>query len=217
MARFRHVTWPLLAPALTINTVVLLITAFKAYDQIQVITNGGPGTGTTATVAFLVLQTGFIDNHQGYASAMAVVMLLIVAVASAVRPARAAATGGRPVNDRDATPGVRRRGRGRSPSPSLGALFAVPLYVVLANVFKPGADIAPEPGVACRPAHAGQPDRRVLTRPDHLFWVEPDQQRAGHRALRRRPHRAVRDARPLPGPHRHPLGPRSLPWSCCAG
>ncbi|CAG6392132.1 sugar ABC transporter permease [Streptomyces cocklensis] len=83
-SRFRHVTWPLLAPALTINTVVLLISAFKAYDHIQVITNGGPGSGTTATVAFLTLQTGFIANHQGYASAMAVVMLLIVATASAV-------------------------------------------------------------------------------------------------------------------------------------
>lgn len=83
-ARFRHVTWPLLAPALTINTVVLLITAFKAYDHIQVITDGGPGSGTTATVAFLTLQTGFVANHQGYASAMAVLMLLIIATASAV-------------------------------------------------------------------------------------------------------------------------------------
>jgi multiple sugar transport system permease protein len=84
VARFRHVTWPLLAPALTINTVVLLITAFKAYDHIQVITAGGPGSGTTATVAFLTLQTGFVANHQGYASAMAVLMLLIIATASAV-------------------------------------------------------------------------------------------------------------------------------------
>jgi multiple sugar transport system permease protein len=82
--RFRHVTWPLLAPALTINTVVLLITAFKAYDQIQVITNGGPGTGTTASVAFVVLQTGFTANKQGYAAAMALVMLAIVAVVAAV-------------------------------------------------------------------------------------------------------------------------------------
>ena len=74
-----QVTWPLLAPALTINTVVLLISAFKVYDHIQVITNGGPGTGTTATIAFNVLQTGFDANRVGYASAMAVVMLVIVA------------------------------------------------------------------------------------------------------------------------------------------
>ncbi|WP_232664880.1 carbohydrate ABC transporter permease [Pseudonocardia sp. TRM90224] len=84
LLRFREVTWPLLAPALTINTVVLLISAFKIFDHVQVITNGGPGTGTTATVAFTVLQTGFVANRQGYASAMAIVMLVIIAVASAL-------------------------------------------------------------------------------------------------------------------------------------
>ncbi|MFE9955060.1 carbohydrate ABC transporter permease [Micromonospora sp. NPDC005299] len=82
--RFRAVTWPMLAPALTVNTVVLLISAFKAYDYIKVITNGGPGSGTTATIAFNVLQTGFDANHGGYASAMAILMLLIVAVVTAI-------------------------------------------------------------------------------------------------------------------------------------
>src|SRR5690242_617478 len=82
--RFRAVTWPLLAPSLTINTVVLLISAFKTYDYIKVITNGGPGAGTTATIAFDVLQTGFDSNHVGYASAMAVLMLVIVAVVTTV-------------------------------------------------------------------------------------------------------------------------------------
>ncbi|WP_405150002.1 sugar ABC transporter permease [Sphaerisporangium sp. NBC_01403] len=84
MARFRNVTWPMLAPALTINTVMLLITGFKAYDQIQVITNGGPGTGTTATMAFQVVQTAFSGNHIGYSSAMAAVMLALVATVSVI-------------------------------------------------------------------------------------------------------------------------------------
>lgn len=82
--RFRSVTWPLLAPALTINTVVLLISAFKTFDHVQVITHGGPGTGTTATIAYNVLQTGLVANRQGYASAMAIVMLVIIATACAV-------------------------------------------------------------------------------------------------------------------------------------
>ncbi|MEV0388447.1 sugar ABC transporter permease [Nonomuraea sp. NPDC050643] len=82
--RFRHVTWPLLAPALTINTVVLLISAFKIFDHVKVITNGGPGTGTTASVAFVVLQEGFVENRTGYASAEAVVMLVVIAVLSIV-------------------------------------------------------------------------------------------------------------------------------------
>jgi multiple sugar transport system permease protein len=82
--RFWKVTWPLLGPALTINTVVLLISAFKIYDHIQVITHGGPGTGTTATIAYVVLETGFTANRQGYASAMAILMLVIIATASAI-------------------------------------------------------------------------------------------------------------------------------------
>jgi multiple sugar transport system permease protein len=84
LRRFRAVTWPLLAPSLTINTVVLLISAFKTYDYVKVITNGGPGSGATATIAFDVLQTGFDANHVGYASAMAVLMLVIVAVVTTV-------------------------------------------------------------------------------------------------------------------------------------
>jgi multiple sugar transport system permease protein len=82
--RFRRVTWPLLAPALTINTVVQLISAFKVFDHIQVITNGGPGEGATASIAFTVLQVGFTANRQGYASAMAIVMLVIIAIASGI-------------------------------------------------------------------------------------------------------------------------------------
>jgi multiple sugar transport system permease protein len=82
--RFWAVTWPMLAPSVTINTVVLLISAFKAYDYIKVITNGGPGAGTTATIAFNVLQTGLDANHGGYASAMAIIMLIIVATATAI-------------------------------------------------------------------------------------------------------------------------------------
>ncbi|GLW09285.1 sugar ABC transporter permease [Microtetraspora sp. NBRC 13810] len=84
LSRFRNVTWPMLAPALTINTVMLLITGFKAYDQVQVLTNGGPGTGTTATMAFQVVQTAFTGNRIGYSSAMAAVMLVLVAGVSVV-------------------------------------------------------------------------------------------------------------------------------------
>ncbi|NUT07349.1 MAG: sugar ABC transporter permease [Hamadaea sp.] len=82
--RFSRITWPLLAPALTINTVILLISAFKIFDHVQIITRGGPGTGTTATIAYNVLQTGFVANRQGFASAMAILMLVIIAALSGV-------------------------------------------------------------------------------------------------------------------------------------
>lgn len=83
-ARFRHITWPLLAPALTITTVMLMISSFKVFDQIAVLTNGGPGTGATATIAFDVVRTAFTDQRAGYASAMAGVMLVIVGITTAV-------------------------------------------------------------------------------------------------------------------------------------
>jgi multiple sugar transport system permease protein len=82
--RFRNVTWPVLAPAMTLNTVMLLITGFKAYDHVQVLTAGGPGLGTTATIAFNVIHTGFTENRTGLSSAMAVLMLVIVAVVSSL-------------------------------------------------------------------------------------------------------------------------------------
>ncbi|WP_205303895.1 carbohydrate ABC transporter permease [Nonomuraea montanisoli] len=84
VARFRSVTWPLLAPSVTINTVMLLISTFKIYDQVQVITNGGPGDGTTSTIAFDVIQTGLVGNRIGVSSAIAVVMLVFVAIVSTV-------------------------------------------------------------------------------------------------------------------------------------
>lgn len=82
--RFWRVTWPLLAPAVTVNTVILLISAFKIFDHVQIITRGGPGTGTTATIAYTILEEAFVANRPGYASAEAIVMLLIIAAASAV-------------------------------------------------------------------------------------------------------------------------------------
>jgi multiple sugar transport system permease protein len=82
--RFRFVTWPLLAPAFTIVTVMLMISSFKVFDQVAVLTNGGPGTRGTATIAFEVIRTAFTDQRAGYASAMAGIMLLIVGAASAL-------------------------------------------------------------------------------------------------------------------------------------
>jgi len=77
--RFRFVTWPLVAPAMTINTVVALISAFKMYDHVLVLTGGGPGRATE-TIALAVIRTGFSQNRGGVASAMAVVLLVMSAL-----------------------------------------------------------------------------------------------------------------------------------------
>ena len=83
LARFRQLTWPLVAPAVTICTVLLLIIAFKLFDYVKVITDGGPGDATR-TVALQIYDVGFTQNEFGYASAMAVVLFAIVAIVSTV-------------------------------------------------------------------------------------------------------------------------------------
>ena len=76
--RFRRITWPLVAPAVTINTVLLFIIGFKLFDYVKVITNGGPG-GATNTIANNIYTVGFTQNDFGAAAAMSVVLFVIVA------------------------------------------------------------------------------------------------------------------------------------------
>ena len=82
VTRFRTVTFPLLAPAVTINVILTLISGFKVYDQVKVITNGGPGVGTTNTLAFDVVRVSVESGQVGYGQAMATVMLAIIAFVS---------------------------------------------------------------------------------------------------------------------------------------
>lgn len=80
--RFWNVTWPLLAPSVTIMTMLQMIGGFKIYDQVKVMTNGGPGINTTSTLAFDVVQTGLSAGAVGYSAAKAAVMFFIIAIIS---------------------------------------------------------------------------------------------------------------------------------------
>ena len=79
---FYHVTLPLLSPGVTVNVVILLIMMFKLYDIIQVMTATGPA-GSTESLAYYVTRMAFTVNKVGYASAMAVVLFIIIAIISA--------------------------------------------------------------------------------------------------------------------------------------
>ncbi|WP_326791531.1 sugar ABC transporter permease [Streptomyces sp. NBC_00841] len=80
--RFWTVTWPMLAPSVTIMTVLSMIGGFKIYDQVKVMTNGGPGVGTTSTLSFDVIRTGIDSGAIAYGAAKAAVMFLIIAAIS---------------------------------------------------------------------------------------------------------------------------------------
>ncbi len=80
--RFRHVEWPLLAPALTVNVTLALIGSLKVFEYPLVMTNGGPA-GSTTTLTLVIYQTIFGGQGSfGYGVAVALLLLLVVMVLS---------------------------------------------------------------------------------------------------------------------------------------
>ena len=80
--QFRHVTWPLLAPAVTINVVLTLIGGLKIFDIIYVLTLGGPGTATESIVMRVTAEGSFAQY--GYSAAIDFVLTAIILVVSLV-------------------------------------------------------------------------------------------------------------------------------------
>lgn len=75
--RFFRLTLPLAAPVLFIALLLRLIDSFKQYDLFFALTGGGPGS-STETVSFALAKTAFSYFYTGEASALAVVLLLII-------------------------------------------------------------------------------------------------------------------------------------------
>ena len=74
-----YLTLPLLAPAIIFAAVFRAIDAFRTFDLVYGLTNGGPVNSTT-TLSFLAFQNGFEFQHYGYASAISYVMVLAAAI-----------------------------------------------------------------------------------------------------------------------------------------
>lgn len=77
--RFRHVVFPLVAPAFTVSMFLTLSNTFKLYDQNLSLTGGGP-YNSTQMVAMEIFNTAFGRYDMAYAQAKAVIFFLIVAV-----------------------------------------------------------------------------------------------------------------------------------------
>jgi multiple sugar transport system permease protein len=78
---FRHITLPLVWPYVMIAIMLRTIDALKVFDNIFVITQGGPGTASETINIFLYLQA-FQFYKLGYASALVVVFFVIIVLLS---------------------------------------------------------------------------------------------------------------------------------------
>ena len=73
----------MLAPVLFTVTMLRMVEAFKMLDIPFSMTNGGPGAATQ-TISFYVYLTGLRNFNQGYASAMAYLLLIAMMVIATI-------------------------------------------------------------------------------------------------------------------------------------
>ncbi len=82
--KFRFITIPGLRPVLVFIFLTITIAAFQLFDQVLVLTNGGPDDATTTTV-FHMFRNGFREQDIGYASAIAVVFFMIIVAVNLIQ------------------------------------------------------------------------------------------------------------------------------------
>ena len=75
--KFRYVTFPLIAPAFTINMVLSVERAFKEYDLLFALTGGGPGRASEL-ISMTIYNESFTNKRAGYGSALGVILFLII-------------------------------------------------------------------------------------------------------------------------------------------
>ena len=76
---FRYVTLPMLRPTILFMTVITTIGYLQLFEEPFVMTNGGP-LDKTLSITMYMYQQGFTFFHQGFASSIAYVLFVIVAI-----------------------------------------------------------------------------------------------------------------------------------------
>ena len=79
LALFRHIILPLLRPILLMAMLLKIIFSLKVFDQVVTMTSGGPGD-STQTLNYYVYQAAFRDFNMGYASALAIILVVALSI-----------------------------------------------------------------------------------------------------------------------------------------
>ena len=79
----RRITLPQMTPIIAIVLMFRTLDAFKTFDTIYMITNGGPGNATDV-LSFRIYQKAFFQNQLGYAAALSVLTLFLATLMTGV-------------------------------------------------------------------------------------------------------------------------------------
>lgn len=77
LRKFFQITIPMLSPTLFFVTVISIIGSFQVFTQVNVMTQGGPGTSTSVLV-YYIYKAAFTYNKIGYANAIGWVLFILV-------------------------------------------------------------------------------------------------------------------------------------------
>ena len=75
--QFFTITLPMLSPTTFFLLITGIVGSFKVFDLIMVLTNGGPA-GSTSVIVFYLYEAAFVNLESGYASAMGIILLLLI-------------------------------------------------------------------------------------------------------------------------------------------
>jgi multiple sugar transport system permease protein len=83
----RYLVLPMMKPIILIALIIRAIEAFKLFDPIYLLTQGGPGSATENISLYLFDQTA-ANTRWGYASSVAIIVLIFVSIVGfwAIRP-----------------------------------------------------------------------------------------------------------------------------------
>ena len=80
-SQLRHVTLPMIRPALLFVGVMSTIASFMVFTPVKVLTDGTPGT-STMVLMLLIMNNGIKNSNIGYASALSLVLLVLILIVS---------------------------------------------------------------------------------------------------------------------------------------
>ena len=69
----------MMLPTILVTFAFRLVLAFKVFDEVYLLTSGGPGTATEV-VSFTLYQRFFTEDRVGYGAAMSVVVIFLVSL-----------------------------------------------------------------------------------------------------------------------------------------
>ncbi|QGQ99863.1 sugar ABC transporter permease [Paenibacillus psychroresistens] len=84
MYKFWHVTFPLIAPSVTINAILTLTGSLKIFDLVYIATKGGPGFSTEVLSTY-IYRVAYTSFQGGYGAALSMVFFVVLVLVTIVQ------------------------------------------------------------------------------------------------------------------------------------